>query len=249
MLYHSLVSDLINVLLLAAGKGTRLRPITNSTPKCLVKIGEKPLLEFWFNILDNPSIVDKIYINVCYLSEQVVDFVKNHKLSNKIIVLQEKTLLGTGGTLIKLLKEIQNDKPMFFAHADNFTDFNINEFYNAHLCRPSGCGITMMTFITDDPKSCGIVAINEEGVVVDFYEKSDTNHGNLANGAVFIIDQDFQMQIQNLKKIEDFSAEIIPKYLDNIYTYQNKSYLLDIGTKEKLFQARELFKNTRINDN
>jgi mannose-1-phosphate guanylyltransferase len=243
MLYYGFVSRLINVLLLAAGKGTRLRPITNNIPKCLVKIGDKPLLEYWLNILYNSTIVDKIYINVCYLSEQVVDYVKKHKLSNKIILLREEKLLGTGGTLVKLLREIQNENPIFFAHADNFTDFDIDKFYKAHLLRPKICGITMMTFVTDDPESCGVVSVNEDGVVVDFHEKSNKYHGNLANGAIFMIDKDFQIQIKNLKNIEDFSAEVIPKYLNKIFTYENKSYLLDIGTPEKLLKARELLKS------
>ena len=88
MLYHGLVSRLINVLLLAAGEGTRLRPITENTPKCLVKIGGRPLLEYWLDILNDSSIVDKIYINVCYLSEQVIDYVKKHKLCSKIILIK-----------------------------------------------------------------------------------------------------------------------------------------------------------------
>ncbi|OUV99210.1 MAG: hypothetical protein CBD16_08500 [Betaproteobacteria bacterium TMED156] len=236
------MSRLIDVLLLAAGEGTRLRPITDNIPKCLVKIGGKPLLGYWLNILDDPSIVDKIYINVCYLSEQVIDYVKNHKLSNKIILIKEEKLLGTGGTLINLLKKLENNKPIFFAHADNFTDFSINKFYEAHLNRPKTCGITMMTFITDDPKHCGIVSINNAGVVIDFYEKLKTNHGNLANGAIFFIDVNTQTEIKNLKNIEDFSAEVIPKYLNKIFTFENKSFLLDIGTPEKLFKARELIK-------
>jgi predicted amino acid-binding ACT domain protein len=107
------------------------------------------------------------------LSEQVVDYVKKHKLSNKIILLREEKLLGTGGTLVKLLREIQNENPIFFAHADNFTDFDIDKFYKAHLLRPKICGITMMTFVTDDPESCGVVSVNEDGVVVDFHEKSN----------------------------------------------------------------------------
>ncbi|OUT99399.1 MAG: hypothetical protein CBC01_01415 [Betaproteobacteria bacterium TMED41] len=240
MLYHGLVSRLINVLLLAAGEGTRLRPITENTPKCLVKIGGRPLLEYWLDILNDSSIVDKIYINVCYLSEQVIDYVKKHKLCSKIILIKEETLIGTGGTLINLLKKLQDQKPIFFAHADNFTKFKIKEFYQAHLERPDECGITMMTFITDAPESCGIVTVNEDGVVTDFNEKVSGNFGNLANGAIFLIDPKYQVQIRNLKNIKDFSAEVIPMFLNKIYTYKNEFFLLDIGTPDRLLKAREL---------
>ena len=88
-------------ILLAAGLGTRLRPITENTPKCLVEIAEKPLLRYWIDYLDSIN-CESVLINTHYLSDQVekyVNQISNIKMEIKLVY--EKELLGTAGTLIK----------------------------------------------------------------------------------------------------------------------------------------------------
>ena len=88
-------------LLLAAGLGTRLKPFTDSKPKCLIDIGGKPLLEYWLESLENSN-CQEVLINTHYLSEQVFDFLqKRPKTKMKIKTTYEKDLLGTAGTLMK----------------------------------------------------------------------------------------------------------------------------------------------------
>ena len=110
----------IRSLLLAAGLGTRLRPITLELPKCLVKIGKEPLLENWINKLENIK-VDKILINTHYMSEKIDLFLdKKYKNQKKIIKFHENQLLGTAGTLIAN-RDFFYDSIGIMIHADNFT--------------------------------------------------------------------------------------------------------------------------------
>ena len=73
----------MNALLLAAGLGKRLRPITDETPKCLVPILNKPLLKFWLNLLEKSEKIENIFINTHYLANQVEDFIKKYKSKKK----------------------------------------------------------------------------------------------------------------------------------------------------------------------
>ena len=227
----------MKALLLAAGYGNRLKPITNTIPKCLVKINGKPLLNYWLDILNDQSITE-ILINTHYLSNKVNEFINNYEYNNKIKIIYEEELLGTAGTLLKNKFFFEN-QPLILIHADNLSKFELDEFINKHKSRPSYCDITMMTFITDEPENCGIVEICDEGVVRKFYEKIKNPPGNLANGAVYIIEPSIFEFLTSLNKdVIDFSTEVLPHYIGKIFTYNNKVYHRDIGSPESYKKAQ-----------
>ncbi|MDA7818276.1 nucleotidyltransferase family protein [Sulfurimonas sp.] len=227
----------MKALLLAAGLGTRLSPITDTTPKCLVPINGKPLLEYWLENLTEVG-VDEILINTSYLSEQVEEFIKNSKYSDKVTLVHEDKLLNTGGTLLAN-KEFFNDECFMLVHADNLSFCDFNAFINAHKNRPKRCEITMMTFITDNPKSCGVIKKDNDGVVTAFYEKVQNPPTNLANGAVYIFEPSIFNFLENLEKIKiDLSAEVIPSFIGKINTFHNSLYHRDIGSVESFAIAQ-----------
>tara|TARA_Y100000991_G_scaffold197682_1_gene168302 strand:+ start:47 stop:757 length:711 start_codon:yes stop_codon:yes gene_type:complete len=228
----------IKALLLAAGFGTRLRPITHSIPKCLVEIKGKPLLEIWIENLKIAKI-DEVLINTHYLSNKVEEFINLLKIEDlKISIEYEKNLLGTAGTLIKNKKFFKNSIGLLI-HADNFTKLNLSEFLEAHNNRPKNCLITMLTFETDQPEKCGVVEIDNENIVKGFYEKVINPPSKIANGAIYAFDGDFIEWIEhNHKDAKDFSTEILPKLIGNIYTWHTSSLFIDIGTPKALELAQ-----------
>jgi mannose-1-phosphate guanylyltransferase len=235
----------LRALLLAAGLGTRLRPLTNDTPKCMIKVNGRPLLSYWFDIL-NCDVINKILINLHYLPDQVIEFIEKSELKSKIETVQENKLLGTAGTILKN-KNFFKDGPIMLIHADNLTFFDINEFFNLYVNRGKGIEILMMTFKTDDPSSCGIVELNENGIVEGFYEKTKKFHGNIANAAVYIISQSVVNFIQKLDKdVINFSEDVIPNFIGKIKTYHNDIYHRDIGTLKSLLKAENEIKNIEI---
>jgi mannose-1-phosphate guanylyltransferase len=88
----------MKAFLLAAGIGTRLRPLTHHTPKCLIPINGRPLMEYWFDLFDRYGI-DEILINTSYLSDKVRDYLSEHSRGLNISLTYEETLLGSGGTI------------------------------------------------------------------------------------------------------------------------------------------------------
>lgn len=221
----------MKVLLLAAGFGTRLRPITNEIPKCLVPINGKPLLEYWLENLSKVGITEFL-INTSYLSEQVEAFINNSIYKDKVTLIHEDKLLNTGGTLLE--NEYFFDKESFMlVHADNLSFCDFNAFIKSHKNRPKNCDITMMLFKSDKPSSCGIVELSEYDVVQKFYEKVKSPPSNLANGAVYICEPIIFNFLESLNKKDiDFSNDVLPKYINKINTYQNNIYHRDIGTVE-----------------
>jgi mannose-1-phosphate guanylyltransferase len=89
----------VKALLLAAGFGTRLRPLTDTTPKCLVPIAGKPLIKYWLEMLDQEGM--PALVNTHYLSQQVEEYIRAQTFQSEIKVVHEEHLLGTGGTLLK----------------------------------------------------------------------------------------------------------------------------------------------------
>ncbi len=226
----------MKALLLAAGLGTRLRPLTDTIPKCLVPIAGKPLLEYW---LDNLSAVgvDTFLINTSYLHEEVEKFVEQSKYKDKITLVYEGTLLNTGGTLLANKNFFQKEA-FFLVHADNLSFCDFTSFIQSH--KKSMLPMTMMLFTTDSPQSCGIVELDERKRVQKFYEKVKNPPSTLANGAVYICEPSVLDFIASLGKREvDFSLEVLPAFLGKINTFKNEIYHRDIGTPQSYTQAQK----------
>lgn len=227
----------MKALLLAAGEGTRLRPITNEIPKCLVPINGKPLLEYWLENLTKAG-VKEFLINTSYLHTQVETFVAKSIYKDKITLVYEKELLNTGGTLFEN-REFFSTEPFFLIHADNLSFCDFEAFINSHTNRPQNCDITMMLFSSDNPSSCGIVELDEMEIVQQFYEKVQNPPSNLANGAVYICEPSIFDFLESLgqEKI-DFSLDVLPAYMGKINTFVNDTYHRDIGTVESFAMAQ-----------
>jgi mannose-1-phosphate guanylyltransferase len=229
----------MRAILLAGGLGTRLKPLTNDTPKCLMKIGKKPLLEIWLDILTDSGI-ESFLINTHYLHKQVEEFVDKSKYKNKIILVHEPNLLGTAGTLIKNSSFFNGDAGMLI-HADNYSMENIRLFMSAHRNRPKGCLMTMMLFHTNNPKECGVVELDSNGIVVEFYEKVESPPSSLASGAIYILSSEIINKINNdYIAMNDFSTEIVPNFMGKIFAFETKKTFIDIGTVENYYFANSL---------
>lgn len=230
----------MRALLLSAGFGTRLRPITDHVPKCLVPIHGKPLLGYWLDLL-LPHTIERVLINTHYLPEAVRAFVADSPWQKRIDMVHEAHLLGTGGTVLKNHTFFGNEAFMV-VHADNLSRFDVGAFIETHAQRPAGVDITMMTFATDTPKSCGIVELDSNGRVIRFHEKVENPPGNHANAAVYIFEPsviDFLVSLG--KDTIDISTEVLPEYLGRMQTFHNTDYHRDIGTPESLAQAQREF--------
>ncbi len=222
----------MRAILLAAGLGTRLRPLTDNIPKCLAPIKGRPLLEIWLEKLVDAK-VGPFLVNTHYLADQVEAFIRSSVFASQVTIVNETKLLGTAGTLLANSIFCDNEDVMLI-HADNYCQANFEEFKAAHLSRPKECLMTMMTFRSPDPSSCGIVEVDESGVLKNFIEKPSNPPGNLANGAIYILSGQLIAYIgHNFPKAIDFSLDILPNLVGKIFCYETKEQFIDIGTLER----------------
>lgn len=218
-----------SALLLAAGLGTRLRPLTDVLPKCLAPVLGRPLLEYWLQALDTAGI-ERIVVNTHHHAGLVQAYVSSCPWHGKVMLAHEDQLLGTGGTVIAHA-DLFRDGPVLVAHADNLSLFDAREFCAAHEARPSPAQLTMMTFTTDDPSSCGIVTMGAQGMVDGFFEKVPNPPGTTANAAVYVFEPavlDFALTLRRTRL--DISTEVLPRFLGRTWTWHNARYHRDIGT-------------------
>ena len=212
----------MKALLLAAGLGTRLLPLTSTTPKCLVSIGGKPLLQHWLESLASSCLFEQVIINTHHLPEKVDQFFSRYVPSIGINLSYERELLGPGGTLLRHKKHLASGD-FLVAHADNFSLINWPEFLRAYKSRPEHCVGLMMTFESDDPSSCGIVQTDAQGVVTVMHEKVQNPPGRLANAATFLFSPRVFEIIGKLepRAVFDISEDIIPSLYGRLATYKN----------------------------
>jgi mannose-1-phosphate guanylyltransferase len=226
----------MKALLLAAGLGTRLRPLTDHIPKCLLEIGGKPLLEYWITMLYNGGVYP-LLVNLHHHADKVANFIYNSPYREFVTTVYERKLLGTGGTLL-INRGFFGDESLMLVHADNLSIFDVQAFVDSHLSRPGGCEMTMMTFRTPTPHTCGIIETDDRGRVQAFHEKVINPPGDIANGAVYILEASIFNYLEGLnKEFIDFSTEVIPDYMGRINTFYNNVYHRDIGTIESYEMA------------
>ena len=227
----------IKALLLAAGMGTRLYPFTDYWPKCLMPINQRPLMEYWLEILRTNGIED-VLVNMHYMSDTVKKFLNRPKYKDWVDSIVETKLLGTAGTLLKN-SDYFKDCTILLIHADNWCQCEFENFLEFHsLHRPSKTSITMMTFYTDTPQTCGIVVKDKQGVIQANYEKEINPPGNIANGAVYLIESEVLEDLKKFTHLNDFSNEVLPKYIGKISTWHNHSIHRDIGNPKELLKAQ-----------
>lgn len=231
----------MRAVLLAAGFGTRLKPITDHLPKCMVPIHGLPLLMWWVEQLLESG-VHEILINLHWHPDFVRRAFADSPYRDQVQFTFEKELLGTGGTLLNNWN-FCNTNELFVAHADNLSLFDVRAFVLAHQKRAKTCEITMMTFDAPDPKSCGIVELNKDGIVTAFHEKVANPPGRRANGAVYLFSSEVMRFIKSIGSAKvDLSLEVIPHFLGRIQSFQNVEFHRDIGTISAYSSAVREFK-------
>ena len=235
----------IKALLLSAGFGTRLRPLTEKIPKCLVEINGEKLLINWLNKLEKAG-CDEVLINTHYLSQQVDEVLKNWQSKKlKCKTVYEKELLGTAGTL-RQNSEFFKNSVVLLIHADNFTNIDLDEFLNFHFNRKKESIISMITFETKNPKECGVVEVDDNNVMINYYEKVENPPSNIANGAIFAFGDPFIEYFLSLPvKHNNFCADIVPLLKGKLQTYFTNCFFIDIGTPKSLKLAREFSKKNK----
>jgi mannose-1-phosphate guanylyltransferase len=215
--------------------------VTDRLPKCLVEIQGHPLLRYWLAALFEDPRVERVLINTHYLADQVRAFIGASPWADRVDLVHEDRLLGTGGTIWANRAYFEGG-PMFVAHADNLTDARLSRLIDMHAGAGADILATMLAFRTETPQSCGILELDDSSHVFGFHEKVPDPPGNLANGAVYIFAPKVLDRIAAIgHRVVDLSTEIIPGLLPYVLAVEHPGFFMDIGTPEALEQARRAF--------
>lgn len=174
----------MKAFLLSAGLGTRLKPLTDDIPKCLVEVCGKPLLYIWLDLLERDG-VDEVLINTHYFADKVEEAVMNRDNKIKVKLFYEEELHGSGGTVLVNEDFVRNEKDFFFIFADNLSNVSLNKIYDFHVSNDSL--FTTYVYKTDVPKQKGIFVADDSGKVLDFEEKPEFPKSNLASAGIGVL--------------------------------------------------------------
>ena len=222
--------------LLAAGLGTRLRPLTDKTPKCLLPIRGIPMLQIWLSRCKLLGI-EEVLINLHSNAEAVRNFLDRNSASGvRVHVSDEPHLLGSAGTIRSNRKWVHNEQAFWVFYADVLTDASLREMLTAHAERNAAATIGVSR--VPDPSRCGIVQTNESGWVTEFVEKPKNPRGNLAFSGILLGGPQFLETIPE-RVPSDIGFDVLPKLVGRMLTHEIREYLIDIGTMENYQSAQE----------
>jgi mannose-1-phosphate guanylyltransferase len=222
-------------LLLAAGLGTRLRPLTDRVPKCLVPIAGRPLLDYWLMALADAG-VRQVMINTHHLRSQVGDHIArvNARGGQRITEAFEPRLLGSAGTVTRNRALADDCDELLLVYADNFSDVDLRAMVAYH--RSHGDPVTMLLFRASDPRACGIVELDGGKRVIDFTEKPEHPKSNLANAGVYVISAEAFREMADANG-SDLGRDVLGRFVGRMRGWVNDGYHIDIGTPEALARA------------
>jgi len=230
----------MKALLLSAGFGTRLRPLTNDIAKCLLPINNKPLLYHWLDLLEEENI-SEVIINTHYLAEKVEEAVNKRQNKIKVTLFYESQLLGSAGTIFANKNILENEDNFLLLYSDNLTNVSLKEIIDFHKNVDSI--FTTFIYETDNPTAKGIFEYNfNTGKVISFEEKPKSPKSNFANAGIGVLNKKI-FEYDKLSIPVDFGKTIMPLITDKMYVLKTKKHIIDIGSIEDYKFAQEIWKN------
>ncbi len=226
----------VNALLLAGGLGTRLRPLTETLPKCLVPIAGRPLLDYWIDRLIEAGIREA-RINTHALAEQVRSYIGHVNSSGPVHLVEsyEAVLLGSAGTVAANADLADMAEQIVIIYADNLSNIDLRPLLEFH--RTHADPFTMVLFHAPKPRACGIAELDDSGRIISFTEKPRQPATDLANAGLYVVDADVYREIA-AQRAFDLGFDVLPRLAGRMRGWVWGGYHLDIGTPQALEQAR-----------
>jgi NDP-sugar pyrophosphorylase family protein len=223
-------------LLLAGGLGTRLKPVTDAMPKCLVDVGGESLLDYWVASIRGAG-VQQVLINTHHFAEQVRSYIEeaNRGFALNLVETYEASLLGSAGTIAANRGWMDDADICVIVYVDNLSDVDLSALIQFHLSHTDP--LTMMLFRASDPSACGIAELDQDDRVISFVEKPDEPRSDLANAGVYVVDAAAWREIGEMN-VMDIGFDVLPQLVGRMRGWLWEGYHLDIGTHEALAKAR-----------
>ena len=218
----------MKAFLLAAGNGTRMRPLTDSTPKCLLPVRGEPMLRLWMEFCYRYGI-DDILINIHAHANVVREFLKYEHHGARVCVSEERILLGSAGTLLANREWIGSDPEFWIFYCDVLTAANLGRILEVHRKRAQIA--TLGVYQVPDPHRCGIATVDKDDIVCEFVEKPPKPSGSLAFSGIMVSSPAI-FDFIPAEIPADIGFHVLPRLVGRMAACPISEYLLDIGTPE-----------------
>lgn len=225
----------MKAFLLAAGIGSRLRPITDTVPKCMVPIDDRPMLDIWLDEFARVG-VEEVLINLHHLPDVVRTHVASRGAPPAVRLVYEPELLGSAGTLAANRDWVAGEESFLACNADNLTDFDLRALIDAHGARRPAA--TLAVFHSPAPSTGGVVELDESGLMVGFTEKPARPVSDLVNAGIYALQTSLLDEIGGTTPV-DIGYDLLPRLVGRAYAVPVEGYFRDIGSPEAYRRARE----------
>jgi mannose-1-phosphate guanylyltransferase len=227
----------VKAFLLAAGIGSRLRPITDTIPKCMIPVGGQPLLGIWLDAFDRAG-VDEVLVNLHHLPDVVRHYLEGRAGTPTVRTFFEPELLGSAGTLAANRAWVEGEEMFLACNADNLTDFDLQSLVQTH--RKHGELATLTVFHSERPSAGGVVELDPAGTVTGFTEKPAQPVSDLVNAGMYAFRPDVLDVLDELGPPPvDIGYHLLPRLVGRAQGVLVEGYLRDLGTVDAYERAQQ----------
>jgi mannose-1-phosphate guanylyltransferase len=235
----------VKAYLLAAGLGSRLRPLTDSVPKCLLPVGGEPLLGRWLRACRRHG-VGEVLVNTHHLAGLVSRWVEGpgRKYGLHVELFHEERLLGSAGTVRAARDFAAGEESFFIIYADNVSEVDLGRMSLWHG-RHRGV-MTVGLFRAPRPERCGVAKLDGEGRVTRFEEKPARPASPWASAGIYVARPALFDRLEETREdgrragaTLDFGYDVLPRLAlrGDLHGYRIEEFLMDIGTPESYAAA------------
>ncbi|MEX2274181.1 MAG: NDP-sugar synthase [Actinomycetota bacterium] len=226
----------MKAVVLVGGEGTRLRPLTETIPKPLINIVDRPQLDHVLDHLARHG-VEEVVLSSPYLEATFHPFITARgERMPKVSWITEEAPLGTGGAIVNALEHL-GDAPFFALNGDILTDLDLTAMLAVHRDRSASATIALTH--VQDARPFGLVPTAEDGRVIEFREKPAELAPGDVNAGTYVLDPGALAGCP-VGQAVSIEREIFPALIADgkpVYGFRSDAYWLDLGTPEKYLQA------------
>ena len=237
---------MIKAVLMAGGKGSRIRPLTLSRPKPLIPVANRPMIEYIIEKIRNSG-YDELVVTISYLKSQIKSLLQKDYPDMNIKYSVEKNPLGTAGGVKNASKYI--DDTFFVLSGDVLVDVDLNELLHFH--KQNNAIASMVLTPVNNPSHFGIAVLDDKNQIIKFLEKPSPTEvfSKIANTGTYVLEPEIFDYIKTKKGEVDFSQDIFPQLIKDeagIYGYVLEGYWNDVGRPQTYLQANYDVLNKKI---
>lgn len=234
-----MVDKKLKAMIMSAGLGSRLEPLTLQVPKPLVTVFNRPVMDILFEKLAEIEVRD-VVCNTYYLADQIIDRYKDNNWGINFNYIREEKLSGTAGGLKKCQFFFEKGEIFLVLSADGLTDTDIKKGIEVHKNSSAIATIGVKRVKKEDVSNYGVVVVDENGYIVEFQEKPPIEEAksNLINTGIYIFNYEIFDYIPE-NTFYDFAKNVFPKLLEKrqINAFKVDGYWNDIGTITQYIQS------------